>query len=381
LLIDVAYAVYAIACPSLGATLAYPIHREWLAAWSIDPFRLDGMRLHLIRLRDGERIRVPHPAISLVGQPPTLSGDGRHAFWNRWPDDGHASVLHANFVTGEIEDLPIQPGIRAVAPDGSCLATTAYDDSAVYLYAIPGGRKVREIPLSREGRVQFFFDRAGHLHIVEFGPAGMRLRLIDPRSGTEKAVMVPVDWAEAYYGLFAASPGGERLAVSKATVERDPRSAVTRRHFSVLLFDGSAHLVREITAETAPLALAFLNDGRLALLSSQLGGPLVLHVFDTSGREQRSIVAGDNTLIPELSTAGSFVIVGRGGLVVVDVNLGTVWAIKQWDVIVEAPGRILAASRFDVRRLDLRTGASSVVFRGHEPSPWIMERLQRHTGF
>jgi hypothetical protein len=57
------------------------------------------------------------------------------------------------------------------------------------------------------------------------------------------------------------------------------------------------------------------------------------------------------------------------------------WAIQQWDVIVEAPGRILASNDVNVRRLDLRTGASRIVFRGHQPSPWIMEHLQRHRAF
>jgi hypothetical protein len=340
------------------------------------------MRFHLIRLRDGERIRIPHPAISLVGQPPTLSGDGRHAFWNRWPDDGHASVLHVNFLTGGTEDLPIQPPVRAVAPDGSCLATTAYDESAVYLYAIPGGQKVREIPLSREGRMRLFFDRAGRLHVVELGLAGMRVRLIDIRTGTEKAVVVPVNGVEPYYGFFAVSPDGERLAVSKATVEQDPRSPVTRRHFSVLLFDASAHLIREITPEAPPQALEFLSDGRLAMLTFGLGGLAVLHVFDANGKEVRSISLGERAFVPELSTAGSFVVVGGAGhRIIVDVNLGTMWAIKQWNVIVEAPGRILASDGVNVRRIDLRTGASRIVFRGHLPSPWIMEHLQRHGGF
>jgi hypothetical protein len=366
--LDLLYAVYVVVIPPRDACFASPLSQDWLAVTFIDAARLDYARYALVNLHNGRRIDFAKPLRRVAGEA-RLSLDGNHAFWRPWYEPN--ALFHVDLVRGRAEKLSVGGVDYAIAPDGRTVAALS---DRVTAYAIPGGEKVREIATLGEARVRMAFDDPRHLRIVECGAAGVRIRIVDVATGAGHTMSLSLDRRSSQFKTVEISPGTHAIAASSWTDDTGNPRGFPRR--SILLVDDRARLLCEIVPKQSFDLFSWLSDGRLAVLSyAPHADRETLSIYDQKGDEVRTFVMERSFLEPEIVSAGGPYVVADEKRVarVLDVGRGTVSTIPSGlGLVTDGRGHLLAASGFDVRRFDLRTGKSDVVFHGHEVPEWIL---------
>lgn len=359
LTLDVAYAIYVVAIPPVNSAFGMPVAGDWIGVLSVDAPRLDYIRYYLKNVRDGRRIDFARQARLFVGRSLT-SSDGLHVFWDSDP------VVHADLDRGRAESLALAGHIVAVAPDGSRVAVAR--ERRLVVYGLPGGKALRELSVPDIASVQLSFADGEHFRVLVWKERTLRETVVGIRDGTERTRIVSVPSAAETYDYLGSSKSRQRIALVNRVLKK------------VTLLDGNFRLLREIATPSLIEEFLFLDDGRLATLSrGERPDRALLCIYDQAGNEQRSV--SFEVLWPHLVAAqGPYVVLSGRRTWILNVDDGSMTSIQGFaSLAFDGTGRMLGSDGFDVRRLDLRTGRSEVVFRGHQPPDWIYDLTREST--
>jgi hypothetical protein len=226
------------------------------------------------------------------------------------------------------------------------------------------------------------FDDSNHLRIVECGAAGVRIRIVDVATGVERTRSLRLDRPPSRFQEIEISATTHRVAASSWTDDPGIPRGFPRR--SILLFDDGARLLREMVPKQPFERFSWLRDDRLAVLSyGQRADRESLSIYDQRGDEVRTFDLERSFFDPEIVSAGGpYVVLDEKRLArVLDADRGTVGTIPSGlGLVADGQSHVLVANGFDVRRFDLRTGKSDVVFHGQAVPEWLLQ-MQPANGF